>query len=895
MHKYHAKIAFNLHFLSQRLFVSSLLIIFSMTVTGQDPVTADTIRIKGVSIPLDSLLQGNRKISEDAVDQTIVYTAEGYMKTDIRSRKVYLVQNAQVNYGTIELKADSIVLDMETGSVYATGRNDSTGKMAGKPHFKDGSEEFDSKELTYNFKSKKGVIRNVTTEQEGGFLQSQTTKRHEDGSLHINRSKFTTCDAEFPHFYLALNRAKVYPGEKIVSGPAYMVVADIPLPLIVPFGFFPVQQRRASGLIIPRYGQEAGRGYFLSNGGYYFAINDYFDLKFTGSAYTNGNWLADAATTYRVRYRFSGSFGFTYANNIDSYKGLPDYVKSTNYSINWTHAQDAKASPGSRFSASVRMSSNGYDRNNSYDVADHVTTMRQSGISYSKTWAGTPFNFSASLNHTQNVQNKTLHLNLPKSSFTIARIYPLKPRKPVLKTRWYQDLQMQYTASFDNEIDTYDSLLFTNQVWKSMRTGFQHNIPVSLQIRPFRNFSISPQLGYSGVIFTHKIEKRWDPLYFDETRNKIVPSIVNDTTRGFFYGQALIPSVSASFNPALYGDYQFTRKGSRLQAIRHVMRPSIGFSFRPDLPGLSTDMYKEVQYDSTGRMREYSIFEGNIFQTPSLGKRSGSVSFNLANIVEAKVFERNDTTGKPKKIKLIENLSLGTNYNLFSDSLNWSPVGLSFRTVLAENINLQATSSFTIYGLSEKGVTVSELAYLQGRGIMRMTNLNVSIDMDLGALLRGKTKKAVQTGSAGSAPRTAGADTGVEGPSESANNLPLATKNLDEYGYVSFDVPWSLRMAYNFSYNKPTFKTTISQQLTLSGDVRLTPKTAINYSTGYDFAQDEITMTRVGISRDLHCWEMSFSWIPTGYLRSWNFTIRAKSGVLHDLKYERKKDFHENY
>ncbi len=895
MHKYHAKIAFNLHFLSQRLFVSSLLLIFSITAAGQEQLPPDTIMIRGVSVPLDSLIQGNRKISEDAVDQTIVYTAEGYMKTDIRSRKVYLVQNAQVNYGTIELKADSIVLDMETGSVYATGRNDSTGTMAGKPHFKDGSEEFDSRELTYNFKSKKGVIRNVTTEQEGGFLQSQTTKRHEDGSLHINRSKFTTCDAEFPHFYLALNRAKVYPGEKIVSGPAYMVVADIPLPLIVPFGFFPVQQRRASGLIIPKYGQEARRGYFLSNGGYYFAINDYFDLKLTATAYTNGTWLADAATSYRVRYRFAGSFGFSYANNITSYKGLPDYGKTTNYRVSWSHAQDSKANPGSRFSANVNMSSSGYDRNNSYDIADHVTTTRQSGISYTRTWAGTPFNFSSSINQSQNVQNKTIQLNLPKASFSVARIYPLKPRKPVLKTRWYHDLQMQYTASLDNKIDTYDSLLFTRQVWKSMQNGFKHDIPVSLQIRPFRNFSISPQLRYSGVLYTQKIEKRWDPLYFDETRNKIVPSVVNDTTRGVFYGQALTPSVSASFNPALYGDYQFTRKDSRLQAIRHVMRPSVGFSFSPELPGLSTDMYRDVQYDTAGRVREYSIFEGSIFGTPSLGTRSGSVSFNLANIVEAKVFERNDTTGKPKKIKLIENLSLGTNYNLFSDSLNWSPVSLSFRTVLAENINLQAGSSFTIYGLSEKGVTVTELAYLQGRGIMRMTNLNMSIDMDLGALLRGKTKKAGQQGSQGSPPGTPGNDTGAEGQSGQANNLPLANKNIDEYGYIRFDVPWSLRMAYNFSYSKPTFRTTISQQLTLSGDVRLTPKTAINYSTGYDFAQAEITSTRVGISRDLHCWEMSFSWIPIGYMRSWNFTIRAKSGVLQDLKYERKKDFHENY
>ncbi len=344
-HKYYAKIAFNLHFKSQRSFVTIFMpLLFQAALYGQEPASPDvllnpdslkraetiqeydTLFNRDVFLPPDTLVADSAIIiSPDAVDLPIVYNAEGYMKTDLKTKKVSLVQNAKVTYGTIELTADSIVLNMETGSVYATGRIDSTGKMAGKPVFKDGSEEFESRELTYNFKSRKGVIQNITTEQEGGFLQSQKTKRQEDGTLHVNKSKFTTCDAEDPHFYLALNRAKVYPGEKMVSGPAYMVIADVPLPLIVPFGFFPVQKRRASGIIMPKYGSEARRGYFLSNGGYYFALTDYFDLKLTGTAYTNGTWLADAATTYKLRYRFSGSFGFSYANNVTSYKGLPDY------------------------------------------------------------------------------------------------------------------------------------------------------------------------------------------------------------------------------------------------------------------------------------------------------------------------------------------------------------------------------------------------------------------------------------------------------------------------------------------------------------------------------------------------------------------------------------------
>jgi lipopolysaccharide assembly outer membrane protein LptD (OstA) len=923
----YAKIAFKLQFVSQRLFVSIFMpVLFSVALSAQEQVRSDSLRtVPSDSLRIDvtdsdilpvyiadSLLSGSSLtlqdtagakaplvISPDAVDEPIIYNAEGYMKTDLRTRKVSLVQNAKVTYGTIELTADSIVLDMETGSVYATFRPDSAGKPAGLPKYKDGSEEFESKELTYNFKSKKGVIRNVTTEQEGGYLQSLTTKRHEDGTLHVNRSKFTTCDAEEPHFYLALPKAKVYPGEKIVSGPAYMVVADIPLPLILPFGFFPVQQKRSSGIVMPKYGQEARRGYFLSNGGYYFALSDYFDLKLTGTIYTNGTWLADASTSYRLRYRFSGSFAFSYANNITSYKGMPDYGQNSNYRISWSHAQDGKANPGSRFSASVNMSSSGYDRNNSYDVADHVTTTRQSSISYSKSWAGTPISFSTSLNQSQNVQNKTMLLSLPKGSFNVSRIYPFKPRKPAAKSRWYHDLTTQYSANFQNEINTYDSLLFTSAVWKSMKNGFKHEVPLSLQIRPFNNFSISPSLRYTGVLYTQQIHKRWDPDFYDETRNMVVPSVVNDTIRGLTYGQALVPALSASFNPSLYGTFQFTKKGSRVESIRHVVKPSIGFSYSPEADWLTSDMFDSVQYNAEGRKREYSIYEGSVYGTPSSGRRSGNVSLSLTNLVEAKVFARNDTTGKPKKVKIIENLSLNTSYNVFADSLNWSPVNMSFRTTLAQNINIQAGSTFTIYGMNEKGGTVRALAVSQGLGLARMTSLNASLDLDLGRLLGGgktESRQPQQADTQRGQRQVEGlsSEPGAEGGA-APNTLPLAADSYDEYGYVRFDVPWSLRMAYNFSYSKPGLKSNVTQTMTLSGDVKLTSKMAINYNTGFDFKQKEITMTRVGISRDLHCWEMSFNWIPVGYMKSWNFTIRARASMLQDLKYERRKDYHENY
>lgn len=912
-----AKIAFNLHFVTHRMLMAIFMpLLFVTAIKAQErvqqeqkvvpdtllkppaesrvllPVVNDSIITALSDVSPDTLpAKAPLVISPDALDETVTYSAdeqEGYIKTDNRTGVVSMVNKGRVTYGSIVITADSIALDLESGVMYATFRTDSLGNKIGLPVYKDGDEEFESQELTYNFKTRQGIIRNVTTEQQGGFLHSQTTKRHTDGTLHVSHSKFTTCDADEPHFYIALPKAKFYPGEKLVSGPAYMVVADIPLPLVLPFGFFPIQQKRASGIVMPRYGQEVRRGYFLSNGGYYFALNDYFDLKLTGTAYTNGTWLAEASTTYRLRYRFSGNFGFSYANNITSYKGLSDYAKSTNYRINWTHSQDPKANPGSRFSASVNMSSSGYDRNNSYEVTDHVTTTRMSSISYGRSWSGTtPVSFETSLNHTQNVQNKTMALNMPKGSFNISRIYPFKSKRSSAGHRWYHDVTTQYTASFDNRINTYDSLLFTREVWKNMQNGFKHEVPLSMQIRPFNNFSISPSLRYSGVLYTSRIEKRWDPDWYDETRNMVVPSVVNDTIRGLTYGHSLVPALSAAFNPSIYGTFQFTGKGSRVEAIRHVMKPSVSFSYSPQADWLSSDMYHAVQSDTLGRTREYSIYEGSIYGTPSTGRRSGTVSFSLTNLVEAKVYARNDTTGKPKKVKLIEGLTMNTSYNIFADSLNWSPMNISFRTTLAQNINIQASSSHSFYGVTEAGRMINRSALSQGQGLTRMTSFNMSFDLDLGRLL-GSQERNRQTSSA--------AQGGQQPPGGAApDNLPLGRENLDEYGYVRFDVPWSLRMAYTFSYVKPAMKSTVNQAMTMSGDIRLTPKTAISYNTGYDFKQKNITMTSIGISRDLHCWEMSLSWIPAGYMKMWSFTIRARSGMLQDLKYERRKDYHDNY
>jgi hypothetical protein len=855
--------------------------------------TQDTLIIQSDTVRVDSISLLIKKISPEAIDKQVTYRCVGQKINDLINKRAILIDQAEVTYGDIEIKADSIVFDMMANTVFSTGRKDSTGNVTGTPLFRQGSQEIEADSMLYNFVTRKAIGYGIVTQQDEGLLRSQLTKLLDDGTSNISTSTYSTCDAEHPHFYINLPKAKIYPGEKIISGPGNLVLEGIPLPIALPFGFFPIQTKRAaSGIIIPRIGQEQERGYNLTEGGYYFAISDYFDLALKGNIYTNGTWMLTAQTNYSKRYKFDGQFQFSYANNISGHKGLKDYSRATNYKIGWTYNQNAKARPGSRFSANVNMSSSGYDKTNSYVVSEHVTTQRQSSVSYSRTWEGMPFNFSASMNHSQNVKNKTVSLNLPKLSFNVSRIYPFKSRAGTGSKKWYQELQFQYSASLDNQINTYDSLLFTRKVWDNMRNGFKHEAPVSIQFRPFKNFSISPQLTYSGVLYTRKYEKHWDIAYFDPETNETESRVVTDTLKGTFYGHSIRPSFGANFSPQVFGTFTFTNPNSRIQAIRHVMKPSVSFNYIPSFSRLSTNLYRQVQSDTIGTLYEYSIFEGNIYGTPSLSSRSGNISFNLTNILEAKVFEKNDTSGQAQKVKLIDNFGISTSYNLFADSLKWSPVSMGLRTSLFNNIGISASSSFSLYGLSENGRIINTFAYTQNKKLMRLTNFSVSLDFDLAQLLRGE-KTSGNSGAARSTSRPT-SPSSPQSPNSMDDNMTGQNGSLfDEYGYAIFDVPWSMRVSYNINYSKPGFTSNLTQTLSVNGNVNLTRKMGITYTSGYDFSQRKITMTQIGITRDLHCWDMSFNWIPNGSMKMWNFTIRVKAAVLSDLKYERRKDYHD--
>jgi lipopolysaccharide assembly outer membrane protein LptD (OstA) len=861
----------------------------------QGKTVTDSLIIQKDTVSTDTIIK-LRQPSKSAVDSKITYKAAKKIKRDLRNKQFILTKDAVINYGDIEIKADSIVINMNTNLLYAVGIKDTTGKITGKPSFKEGSNAFDSDELTYNFKTRKALIKNIVTKQDQGLLHSAFTKLLEDGTSNISRSTYSTCAADTPHFYISLPRARVYPGKKIISGPSNLVVEGIPLPLVIPFGFFPIQTKKAaSGIIIPRYGEERIRGFSLTDGGYYFSISNYFDLKITGSIYSNGSWLTTAQTDYKKLYKYSGGLSFSYAKNVTN--SLPNSPSSTNYRLGWTFAQDAKASPGSRFNASVNMSSSGYDQNNSYNVADHINTERQSSISYSKTWDGTPFNFAISANHHQNVKTKSVVLDLPKASFNVSRIYPFKSKNSS-GDKWYEEIQLSYSASLDNVITTSDSLLFTSSVWKHMNNGLKQDIPLSLQFRPFNNFSISPSLTYSSVLYSKKIRKRYDITNINPATNQLQPNII-DTIPGLFYGQAVNPMISASYNPQIYGKYVFTGN-SRLSEIRHVIKPSVSFSFVPSFAGLSTrNMYRQVQVNDT-TYTKYSIYgDSPLFGTPAAASKSGTITLSLVNIVEAKVFAKNDTTGKPNKVKLIDNFSINTGYNIFADEFNWSLVRMDLRTSLMKNINISATSNFSLYDTDEKGVAINKFLLVDKHRLMRLTDFNTGLDFSLSQLLsKNKDKAKTNTASTGIGSQNQNfGQSGYGMPQDAQVQQPEnpGKSAYDKYGYPVFDMPWTLNVRYSLNYRKGGLSNNLTQTLSFDGSVTITPKMSATFTSGYDFNAKQITYSNVGISRDLHCWTMNLNWVPIGTTKGWNFAIRVKASVLGDLKYERRKDFHDTY
>jgi hypothetical protein len=842
-----------------------------------DTVVTDTIVV-------DSLLLGKVTSKKPILEAEVRYSSEDSLIFSIGQQKVYLFDKATVDYQDIALKANYIEFGFGTKTVLAAGAIDSSGQIAGKPEFTQKDEKIDSDSLRYNFDTHKGIIKNIITQEGEGYLHSTRTKRLEDGEIHISKGKYTTCDAPHPHFYIALTKAIAIPNNKIVSGPAYLVFEDIPLPLGLPFGFFPNTNKRTSGLILPDFRDEQRRGFGLEEGGWYLALNDYVDFTILGSIYSRGTWGVSTIAQYLVRYKYSGQFRAQYFNT--QIKDDPTSLQTKDFKITWSHSQDRKANPTRTFRANVDFSTRSYEKNLSNNINNLLQNQKNSSISYSKNWPGSPFNFAANLNHSQSSRNRSIDLTLPSMTFNMNRIYPFRGKNKDGKINWLENIQVSYSAKLENKISTPDSLLFTQNTLKNMRNGFSHSIPISLaNIKLFKLINITPSVSYSGVLYPSYIQKRpkgGTALYSD--------LLVIDTIHQVTYAHAFATSLSISASPKIYGMFVSTRPNSFISAVRHVMTPKASFSFTPDMSGVVPNYYRKVIYPASVtqpvRNSEYSVYEGQLYGTPSVNGRSGSISLGLDNNLEMKVRTKNDTTIDGKKVIILDNLGFTTRYNPFAPSYKWSVVNMSGSTKLFNNnLDLQFRSTLDPYALDTANNRVDKFLIREKGKLFRITNASIGMGFRLQSAAGDKKE--------GSADGT-GEKTTVDESAPGYGGFDEASGAYTS-NYVNFDIPWSINVDYSWNYSKQRDKASYTHTIRLNGDISLTPKWKIGANTGYDFITKEFTTTNISIHRDLHCWEMRFAVVPFGDRKSYSFTINAKSSILRDLKWDKRKSWYDNF
>ena len=802
---------------------------------------------------------------------------------DVRNKLVYIYNEGDVTYQNSNLKADFMRINMTDKTVFAYGKPDSLdGKpIVTKPEFSDGSASYQMDTITYNFATEKAKIKGVATQQGDGWLVGGSVKKMPDNTINIQDGMYTTCEeTDHPHFYLAMTKAKVQPGKKVITGPAYLVMEDVPIYFLgIPYGFFPINMGPKSGLLMPSYGEDGTRGFFLRDLGYYITLGDYADLAVRGGFYTLGSWEASAASRYIKRYKYSGSFNIQYSNIKTGEKGEPDYLKQSNFRVQWTHSQDAKANPGSTFSASVNFATSGYNRYSANTLNDILSTQTNSSISYSKSWTGTPFSLSANMAISQNSSNQTISLTLPTVVFNVSRIYPFKRKEKTGKDRWYEKISMQYTGKMTNSVTTTESEIFTKKTLENMKNGIEHSIPVSASFNVFNYINLSPSFNYNEKWFFKKVEYEWNPM-----TNK-VDTMANDY--GFYRLYNYSMSVSAS--TTVYGMYDFTKKkrDRKIQAIRHVLTPSIGFSYTPDFGDFKYGYYKSLQRDSLGTTQTYSPYAQNAYSVPSSG-RNMSMNFSLSQNLEMKVLSKRDTSGV-KKIKLIDELRISGSYNFLADSMRLSTIPISFRTTLFGNFGINLSATLDPYRLTPDGKRINKL-FFPGR--------IVSTGWSFGYTFKSRDDRS----------QTAINDiTSI--PPEYMNPFydpygtmdPVLRRQYMAQTYYDFSLPWNFGFNYTVNYSITTgnyppkgYKKNVTQTVGFNGSLNLTPKMGITFQGGYDIKANRLTTSSVSITRDLHCWQMSFSWIPFGTYRSWSFNIGVKAASLSDLKYDKSQSMYEN-
>ncbi|MBE9487860.1 MAG: LPS-assembly protein LptD [Bacteroidetes bacterium] len=832
-------------------------------------------------IKTDSSLSDTTKRKHKPLLEDIIHTKNSdSMVYDLANGKMYLYNNADVKYSQNVLKADYMEVELDKNVINAKGVFDSTRNEFSKTTFKDTGKDYEMDSMSYNLKSQKAKIRGVTFVEGEGFIHGKQIKKMKDNTINIADVKYTTCDHEHPHFYIASSKAQLIENNEnknIVFGPSYLVLEDVPLPVFLPFGFFPVVQNKKSGIIIPSLGEEVVRGFFLRDGGYYWAINDKIDLTIRGGIYTLGSWNTNISTSYKTKYKYSGSLTASYANDVIGDKGSTDYSKSQSYKLQWQHTQDPKFLPNSTFSAKVDLSSGSYDKYNG-GVNDYMNSQTNSSVAFSKTWAGTPFSISANLQHSQNNRDSSVVMSLPNVVFNVNKIYPFRRRNAVGKKQWYEKISFSYTGTLNNQIKTTIPKFMTEAMFDDMKYGIKHSIPVNTSFNILKYLNVSPSFSYNEKWYFNKIKKEWSP----ETNSVIV----KDTTKGFY--RVYDYSASLSFSTIVYGMYNFG-KDKGLSAIRHVVTPSFSASYKPDFSKALYGFYDPVQTDASGKIDYYSPYEQGIFGGPSKGE-SASISFSLNNNIEAKVKSKQDSTGF-KKIKIFESLNFSSSYNFLAESYKLAPVSISARTTLFKGLGINFSATLDPYVYDEDNIRIDKLAW-SNNSLGRITNFNLTFGYSLRSFF-GAEGKGSGTGS-----ETIAKDLT---PDENADLLrsgidPNVVQQLKRPEYYNFSVPWNLSFNYQLSYSNRggTTPKQVTQTMSMNGSVNLTPKWGTSFSGGIDFNTMKLTPGSINITRDLHCWQMGFSWVPIGLHKSWTFNINVKSSVLQDLKFKKSSGFLEN-
>lgn len=861
----------------------------------------------------DSLYKDTVRKSKSALEEPVSYSAKDSITFDYTNSRAHLFGGSQVNYQNLQLTADDISLSLDSSLVHASGRPDSTGAIQGKPLFKQGEDEYEPDRISYNFKTRKAFISNVYTQEGEGFMQSREGKRDSSGVMYVQNGKYTTCDAEHPHFYVSLTRAKMHPGKNVIFGPAYLVVEDVPLPLAIPYGFFPFSSSYKSGFIMPTYGDETTRGFYLRDGGYYFAINDKVDLKVLGEFYTKGSWGLSAQTNYKKRYRFGGNFYFSYQNTKEGEKNMPDYSVSKSFKLTWSHRQDAKANPTQSFSASVNFATSSYERNNltsMYNPESYTQSTRTSSVSYSKSFSKVGLTLSGTFNLSQNMRDSSISVTLPTLSISQSRFNPFKRKKAAGKERWYEKIAMSYTGTLANSINTKEDKLFHSSLVKDWRNGMRHQVPISASFSVLNYINVTPSFTFTDRMYTHKVMQGWDTERQDVQR---------DTVYGFYNVYNYNMSISA--NTKLYGMYRPMPwfGGKKIAAIRHVFTPTVSFSYAPDFSQSRFGFYDSyVKTDANGNAStvSYSPFSGMMYGTVGQGM-TGSVTMDVANNIEMKVRTDKDSTGY-RKISLIDELGGSLSYNMAAKRRPWSDLNLRARIKLTKKYTYSMNAIFATYAYEkdENGrVYVGDhTEWSRGRfGRFQGTaqNITYSISNETFRKLFGKKHSTTTSDDEldeeldeeeETDPTMQNVDPdrkkGKTGANQESNG------DVDEDGYLKFSLPWSINIGYGVTIRENTqgrfndkrmrYPYKLSHTLNFSGNIRISEGWNINFSSGYDFNMHKLSMTTASLSRDLHCFQMSCSMVISPYT-SYNFTFACKAGTLADaLKWKKQSSYSSN-